>query len=144
MLDSGITALNISIDSLVPAKFDFITRWDNGLKLVLQNIESAIECDPGFNSLKLNVVLMKGFNDDEILDFVDYALQRPLELRFIEFMPFDDNNWSNKWLISETETMDIIWEKYDLIPNIDSPNAVAKTYRVEGMPGHIGFISSMS
>lgn len=101
--EAGLTGLNISIDSFVPAKFDFITRRENGLKLVLPNIERALET--GFDSLKLNVVLMKGFNDDEILDFTRFALERDLELRFIEFMPFDDNNWTSDRMVKSSDAL---------------------------------------
>lgn len=140
--EAGLTGLNISIDSFVPAKFDFITRRDNGLKLVLPNIERALETE--FDSLKLNVVLMKGFNDDEILDFTRYALERDLELRFIEFMPFDDNNWSSDRMVKSADALAQIESEIALEPLEDGPNAVARTYGSKGYPGRIGFISSMS
>lgn len=65
--------------------------------MVLGNIEKAIEAK--FDSLKLNVVVMRNFNDDEILDFVEYTSKRDLELWFIEFMPFDDNKWSESKMV---------------------------------------------
>jgi len=93
----GLTHLNISIDSLVEAKFDFITWWLNGLPAVLESIEQAEKAS--FKALKLNCVLMWGFNDDEITNFIDFVKDRNIEMWFIEFMPFDENKWSAKKMI---------------------------------------------
>ena len=90
--EAGLAAVNISIDSLVSAKHDFVTRRINSHKRVLEAIDSAVAA--GIPQVKVNVVVMRGFNEDELGDFVEYVRDRDVELRFIEFMPFDDNRWS--------------------------------------------------
>jgi cyclic pyranopterin phosphate synthase len=84
---AGLNRINFSLDSLVAEKFRFITRSGN-LPIVLQGIEKAL--DLGLHPIKINTVLIKGFNDDEIMDFVALALKYPLHVRFIEFMPIGD------------------------------------------------------
>ena len=80
----GLDRINISLDSLVKEKFKRITRGGD-LEEVFRGIEAALSA--GFNPLKINVVLMKGFNDDEVPDFINLAKTRPLHIRFIEYMP---------------------------------------------------------
>ena len=93
---AGLNSLNISLDTLVEAKNQFITRRPGGftqtlkvklVDLMFQSIDKAIEMR--FESVKVNVVVMKNFNDDELFDFVEFVKERPIEVRFIEFMPFD-------------------------------------------------------
>ena len=93
--------MNISLDSLVPAKNEFITRRPDTSKQVLRAIDKAFEL--GIESIKLNVVAMRNFNDDELIDFVELTKERPLDVRFIEFMPFDKNDWKNQKFISMSE-----------------------------------------
>ena len=88
--DSGLDVINISLDSLVPAKNELITRRANTQKRAIEAIDQALEMNR-FKAIKLNVVVMKGFNDDELLDFAEFVRERKVELRFIEFMPFDKN-----------------------------------------------------
>ena len=79
-----------------------------------------------FESVKLNVVAMKGFNDDELCDFVEFIKDKPMEVRFIEFMPFDKNDWNNSKMISYFQIRSIIEAKYKLVRNQDGPNATSK------------------
>jgi uncharacterized Fe-S cluster-containing radical SAM superfamily enzyme len=87
--DAGLTNINISLDTLVEAKFNFISKR-KGVDRVINNINKAL--DMGFQKVKVNCVLMKGVNDDEIIDFVDLTKHKNLDLRFIEFMPFLENS----------------------------------------------------
>ncbi|CAB1422653.1 unnamed protein product [Pleuronectes platessa] len=84
--DAGLDLINISLDSLVPVKFEFIVRR-KGFHKVMEGIDKAIEM--GYNPVKVNVVIMRGFNEDELLDFVALTEKKPVEVRFIEYMPFD-------------------------------------------------------
>lgn len=84
---AGLSHLNISLDSLVPAKNEFITRRPDSSKHVLRAVDKAIEI--GLESVKLNVVAMRNFNEDEFIDFIELTKDKPLDVRFIEFMPFD-------------------------------------------------------
>lgn len=100
MVQAGLTGVNLSLDTLVPAKFEFVTRR-RGLERVLGVVERALEMGFGLGetagegadevpkTLKINVVVMRGVNEDEILDFVEFVRERPVEVRFIEYMPFD-------------------------------------------------------
>lgn len=87
--EAGLTHLNISLDTLVESKFNFISRRE-GLKYILENINLAL--DLNFEKIKINCVIMKGVNEDEILDFVNLTKDKKLDVRFIEFMPFNDNS----------------------------------------------------
>jgi len=83
---AGLDSLNISLDTLDPRKFELITRR-RGFELVRENISAAVAA--GFPSVKVNVVVMRGINDEEVADFVRLTLAEPLDVRFIEYMPFD-------------------------------------------------------
>jgi len=96
LAESGLTHLNISLDSLVPAKNEFITRRPGTTAPVLQAISQSIELGL---STKLNVVAMRNFNDDEFADFAEMTRDKDIDVRFIEFMPFDQNDWKSKKFI---------------------------------------------
>ncbi|XP_063080035.1 molybdenum cofactor biosynthesis protein 1-like isoform X2 [Engraulis encrasicolus] len=139
---SGVDLLNISLDSLVPAKFEFIVRR-KGFHKVMEGIRKAVEM--GFHPVKVNCVVMRGLNEDEIQNFVALTEEMPLEVRFIEYMPFDGNRWNFKKMVSYQEMLDHIrqqWPDLELVPGAEADTA--KLYRVPGFQGQIGFITSMS
>lgn len=136
----GLTRLNVSLDTLQPFKFRLITRRD-GYEQIQRNIELLI--NEGFE-LKINVVLMKGTNDDEILDFVEWTRHTPISVRFIEFMPFDGNQWDHSQMVSYAEIMDLLQRHYSLKRLSDGPHDTSKDWRVEGFAGTVGIISSMT
>jgi len=109
--EHGLSLLNISLDTLVPAKFEFMTRR-KGHERVLKSIDAAIEL--GYNPVKLNCVVMRGFNDDEICDFVELTREKPINVRFIEFMPFDGNVWNVKKLVPYSEMLDRVVRRNSL------------------------------
>ncbi len=94
---AGLTNLNISLDSLVPAKNEFITRRPNTTQAVLQALDQSLQLGL---ATKLNVVAMRNFNCDEFQDFVDLTRDKLIDVRFIEFMPFNQNDWKTKKFIS--------------------------------------------
>jgi cyclic pyranopterin phosphate synthase len=141
--ECGICRINISLDTLKPERFLQITRRDYFEK-VIQGIQEAERL--GFDPIKINVVAIRGFNDDEILDFARMTLDKPYHIRFIEYMPVGDrNSWSNDKFISTGEIRDKILEVGGLQPipssSIDGP---AERYRLEGGKGEIGFIGALS
>lgn len=139
---NGLNALNISLDTLVEAKFNFFTRR-KGFTRVIQSINMAIEL--GFNPVKINCVVMRGYNEDEIMDFVNLTRNKPINVRFIEFMPFDDNNWSSKRLYPYFEILDKIKEQYPEITRLqDHFTDTAKNYKIPQFEGSISFITSMT
>ena len=98
--EAGLTNVNVSLDSLVEAKNEFITRRPNTTEAAINTIDQCIEL--GLRT-KLNVVSMKNFNEDEVCDFVELTRDRDLAVRFIEFMPFGSNSWNkDKFVASET------------------------------------------
>ncbi|KAJ7561144.1 hypothetical protein O6H91_03G015800 [Diphasiastrum complanatum] len=102
---AGLDQLNISLDTLVPAKFELLTRRKGHAK-VLHSIETAIEM--GYDPVKINCVVMRDFNDDEVIDFVELTRYKPVNVRFIEFMPFDGNVWNSKKLVSYAELLSLV------------------------------------
>ncbi|XP_051578387.1 molybdenum cofactor biosynthesis protein 1-like isoform X2 [Myxocyprinus asiaticus] len=139
---AGVDLLNISLDSLVPTKFEFIVRR-KGFHKVMESIEKAIEM--GYNPVKVNCVVMRGLNEDELLDFVALTERKPLDVRFIEYMPFDGNRWNFKKMVSYQEMLDCIKQKWpNLEPVPGEETDTAKAFRVPGFQGQLGFITSMS
>lgn len=137
----GLDRLNISLDSLKPDKFKYITGKDS-FDSVLRAIIKASELD--FYPLKINMVVMKNLNDDEIMDFVEFAKDTTINVRFIEFMPFGNNHWKYDGFINSEEIKKIIEKKYPLIELSGIRNNVSKDYSIEGYNGKISFISSIS
>ena len=137
----GLNKLNISVDSLNAEKFKQITGKDV-INSVKRSIDMAEELK--FDELKINVVLIKGINDGEILDFVDFVRDREITLRFIEYMPFSCNGWNKKMFISCEEIKSMIEKKYNLKKINDSKLRVASNFNIEGNRSSIGFISSIS
>ncbi|XP_021743901.1 GTP 3',8-cyclase, mitochondrial-like isoform X1 [Chenopodium quinoa] len=138
----GLNAVNISLDTLVPAKFEFMTRR-RGHEKVIEAINTAV--DLGYDPVKVNCVVMRGFNDDEICDFVELTREKPINIRFIEFMPFDGNVWNVKKLVSYYEMMDRVVNKFSDLKRLnDDPTDTAKNFRVEGHRGTVSFITSMT
>lgn len=138
---AGLDIINISLDSLNPATFKAITLRDQ-LPLVLKGIHRAARA--GFEDVKINVVAMKGVNSHELLDFVDLAKDLPVTVRFIEFMPFLGNRWSQASLLTYREMRSAIEETYCLVPLDGDPSAVGKDFRIPGFVGKIGFVTSMT
>ncbi|MBX3117461.1 MAG: GTP 3',8-cyclase MoaA [Fimbriimonadaceae bacterium] len=138
---AGISGVNISLDTLRPDRFFSISRRD-GLSQVLDGIQAALEV--GFEPVKLNMVVMKGVNEDEILDFVELARTMLIQVRFIEFMPFQANGWSAGGLYPFAEMKRDIETAYRLAPIDACPGAVATEFSIENGEGNIGFITSMT
>jgi cyclic pyranopterin phosphate synthase len=139
----GIKTINVSLDSLDASKNRFITRRDY-FKKVYNNILLLIK--EGFQ-VKVNCVLMKDFNDTEIIDFIALTKHQPLQMRFIEFMPFDGNKWNMEKLVSLEEILKQVYAHYDpssFIRLQDKPNDTAKNYQIKGHKGTFAVISSVT
>lgn len=142
LVSAGLTHLNLSLDTLDPFRYTLITRR-KGLETVLETIDLAISL--GIQPLKLNCVVIKGLNDEEVPDFVEFTKTRPLEVRFIEYMPFDGNKWNEAKMVSYKEMLAKIRLN---LPNIskvhDLQSDTSKGWRVPGYAGSFGFITSMT
>lgn len=134
--------VNISLDTLKPERFEQITRR-KGMKLVYEGMESAIEA--GFDRVKLNCVVVRGFNDDELVEFAQMTRIYPIEVRFIEFMPFFGNKWAPESLVSYKEILDKLKVEFpNLVRVRQGTNETSTLYREPGAIGTIGFITSMT
>ncbi len=143
LYNAGVKNINISLDSLQEDRFKTITLR-SGHADVLRGIESAI--DAGFQSVKINSVIIRGFNDDELLNFVEFALALSVSVRFIEYMPFPGNNWMESQFISFYEMKHTIESKYPLEP-VSRNEAIpgpAKEYKINNSNTTVGFITTMS
>jgi len=144
---AGLTHLTVSLDTLQPDRFEAITRRP-GLGRVLAAIDAALAAGysvDGEHPLKVNVVVLRDVNEDEVADFTAWAAREPIEVRFIEWMPFGGNDWDRHQLVPMAETQARIEDVYGtLIAREDSPHATARTFMQPGWRGRIGFIASMS
>ncbi|XP_075226373.1 molybdenum cofactor synthesis 1 isoform X2 [Lycorma delicatula] len=139
---AGLDLLNISLDTLKSDRYEVITRR-HGWQRVIAGIDLAVQL--GFKPVKVNVVVMRGFNDDEILDFVEFTKDREVYVRFIEYMPFTGNKWNDTKMYPYREMLNLINEKYQFLTKLnDHDNDTSKAYKVPGYKGQIGFITSMS
>ncbi|XP_022147173.1 GTP 3',8-cyclase, mitochondrial [Momordica charantia] len=140
--ECGLTSINISLDTLVPEKFEFMTRR-KGHEKVMESINAAI--DLGYNPVKVNCVIMRGFNDDEICNFVELTREKPINIRFIEFMPFDGNVWNVKKLVPYSEIFQTVTKHYTGLTRLgDHLTETAKNFRIDGHQGTVSFITSMT
>ncbi|MBZ0256282.1 GTP 3',8-cyclase MoaA [bacterium] len=140
--EAGVDLLNVSLDSLDEKRFKFLSGSQN-LKEVLAGIHAALKI--GFKQVKLNVVIIKEVNEEELCAFIDYFNEYPIELRFIEYMPFLKQKWDESHLIPWTTMRDRIQHQYNLVPvEAVHPKSVAKLFQIQGSNLRVGFISTMS
>ncbi len=138
---AGVNLINISLDTLQSDRFTYITRR-TGFNTLMQAINKALEY--GYQPVKINCVVMKGFNEDELVDFVALTKDQPIEVRFIEYMPFDGNRWQDRQMMPYRDMISEIQKVHPLERLADGQNETSKTYQVPGFKGQVGFISSMS
>ncbi|XP_033356140.1 molybdenum cofactor biosynthesis protein 1 isoform X4 [Bombus vosnesenskii] len=139
---AGLDAINISLDTLRENRFEQFTRR-KGWSRVMSAIDLAIQL--GYNPVKINCVVMKGSNDDEIIDFVNLTKDRPIDVRFIEYMPFQGNEWKENKMVSFKAMKDLIRDTYPDLQRLPNEyNDTSKAYFVPGFTGQVGFITSMS
>lgn len=137
---AGVRSLNISLDTRSAERFRKLTRRDKFF-VTLHNIRLAI--DRGFR-VKINMVVMKGINDDEILDFIAWTKTEPVDIRFIEFMPFSGNRWTGDQVFTKHEILNLIEERYTIEPLPSASNATSQPYAISGHTGTFAIISTMS
>ena len=145
LFDAGLRRINISLDSLNPDVFDKMignrgkSRWQK----TWQGIQTAYEV--GFNPLKLNVVVIKGINDSEIIDLAALTIERNWHVRFIDFMPIgNDKVFGDRAWIPSEELRQNISRKFGLVESSIKGNGPADVFQIPGAKGTLGFISQMS
>lgn len=134
-----LKSINVSIDTLNKEKFEKITHRDY-LEKVVSNIKLCIEND---FQVRLNTVALKGVNDDEILDLIQFAIDLDISLRFIEFMPFTDNNWDISKTLTRKEILETIQGKFNFEAVESSAHDTAANFKLE-KGGSFGIISTIT
>jgi len=140
LAEAGVQSLNISLDTLQPEKFLLLTRR-NQFEQVKSNIDLMIQKD--FH-VKVNAVVMKGLNDNEINDFVAWTKDTPVHVRFIEFMPFSGNRWTSNKVFTLHEILEVVTQQYEINPLHNDEHDTAKSFTVPGHAGSFAVISTMS
>ncbi|KAK0857399.1 hypothetical protein LTS02_010223 [Friedmanniomyces endolithicus] len=146
MVEAGLTGVNISLDTLDPFQFQLLTRRQ-GFDAVMKSINRVQEMNRlgAGVKLKINCVVMRGLNDHQILPFVEMTREQDVEIRFIEYMPFGGNKWSENKMLPYDEMLVRIRERYPGIERLrDKRNDTSKTWQVPGFVGRVGFITSMT
>jgi cyclic pyranopterin phosphate synthase len=140
---AGLKRVNISLDTLHLDRFQDLARRE-ALARVMEGIEAAARA--GLKPIKLNMVVLKGINDDEILDFAGLARNKGYEVRYIEFMPLDgDQTWSMDKVVPSRQIQEQIEDSFPLVARpSDQPGPSVNYKFADGKPGGVGFISSVS
>jgi GTP 3',8-cyclase len=138
--NAGVKSLNISLDTLNKEKFNLMTRR-NQFEKVYENIQLMIQ--KGFH-VKVNMVVIKNLNHDEIIDFVQWTKDEPVHVRFIEFMPFTGNKWENKKVFTWQQILETVSGNFDILPLEKEKHETAKKYIIPGHKGTFAVISTMS
>jgi cyclic pyranopterin phosphate synthase len=140
LISGGIKTVNISLDTLDPDKFFLITRR-NVFHQVRDNIDLLLENDI---IVKINMVVMKGLNDSEIVDFISWTQDQPVQIRFIEFMPFSGNKWTSNKLFTIEEILVTIQKNFVVFAAEGKPHDTAKSFTIPGHVGSFAIISTMT
>jgi cyclic pyranopterin phosphate synthase len=139
-LETYFSSINISLDTLDKKQFSQITQR-NAFEHIFQNIELCISKGV---KIKLNVVVIRHVNHHEILDFIDLTRNFPLEVRFIEFMPFRGNQWSLENTFTHREILEVAESRHTIDSLYATAHETAQKYRVKGWSGSFGIISTIS
>ncbi len=140
---SGLNRITISLDTLDSKKKARITRSFTPLSTVLQSIEMARNA--GLMPIKVNAVVIKGVNDDELLNFAAFAQEYAIDMRFIEFMALDSKrSWSMDRVVTASEMKKVIEREYELVREDDRVSSTSMNYRFASNKGRVGFIASVS
>jgi len=141
LAEAGLRRVNISLDSLHPDRFEKLTRRDD-LEKVLDGIDAAREA--GFDPVKINTVMMRGINDDEIVDFARFGRERGVTVRFIEFMPLDaGGEWNENLVVPADEIVERISEAFP-VAAVTRGSEPAERFRYLDGGGEIGVIASVT
>ena len=146
MVEAGLTGVNLSLDTLDPWQFQIMTRR-KGFDAVQKSINRIFDLNKAGAGIKfkINNVVMRGINDREIIDFVEMTREKNVEVRFIEYMPFDGNKWNQGKMFTYQEMLDRIREKYPTLEKVrDHKNDTSKTWHIPGFAGRVGFVTSMT
>jgi cyclic pyranopterin phosphate synthase len=141
--DCGLNRITVSLDTLKPERKDAITRAQTSLATVIRAIDVAR--DSGLTPVKVNAVVMRGVNDDEIVEFANFAKKHEVDMRMIEFMPLDaGKRWEKRHVVSAEEMLKKISSHHKLTRENDIKTSTSMNYRFNEGNGRIGFIASVT
>lgn len=144
LVDAGVKRFNVSIDSLQRDRFFAMTRRD-ALPRVLAGLEALAAVVPDPRAIKINAVGMRGYTEDEVLPFAEFARSHPYQVRFIEFMPLDaDRSWDMEKVLTGAEIRAAIDAVHPLEAEPREAHATARVHRFADGQGQIGFINPVS
>lgn len=138
-----VDRINLSLDTLIASKFHSITLR-NQFEKVIDNLHLLLNND---FKVKVNVVLIKGFNDNEIIDFIKLTQFLPVSIRFIEFMPFAGNEWDRSKMVSQNEILSLVENAFsseEIQKMEDEKNFTSRNYKIKSFQGDFGIISSIT
>lgn len=142
LADAGLRRVNVSLDTIRPERFAELTRRDR-FHDVVAGLAAATKA--GLSPVKVNAVPMRGVNDDELADLLDWCLERGYELRFIEQMPLDpQHSWERASLVDAEEILAALGERHTLTPCDVRGSAPAETWLVDGGPAKVGVVASVT
>ncbi|SGY16622.1 BQ5605_C012g06929 [Microbotryum silenes-dioicae] len=144
LVEAGLTHLNLSLDTLDPFKYELMTRR-RGFSAVMESLQVARGLASQGLKTKINVVVIRGLNDDEVPHFVELIKDMDITVRFIEYMPFEDNRWSTTKLVPSAQLVAKLQTIHPTLEKLIDPHSdTTRSWRVPGYRGKVGFISSMS
>lgn len=143
LIGAGLRRVNVSLDALDPERYRHVTRR-HGLEKVLSCLD-ALLADGRLSPVKVNVVALRDFTEQDLAGFAQLARERPLHIRFIEVMPLDaDRAWKREQVLAGAETLELLSKQVELERVEREPSATAKRWRVKNGKGEIGFINPVS
>lgn len=143
LVAAGIRRFNVSLDALTRERYAKVTRRDV-FDRVIAGLR-ALERFDDIGTIKTNAVAMRGFTEDDVLAFAEFARTRPYQVRFIEYMPLGGgDDWRSRDVLTGAEIREMIETRYPLVPVISDPHATARVYRFADGAGELGFINPVS
>ncbi len=144
LAEAGLKRINVSLDSLQPERFERMVRRDG--QLVFKILEGMrLACEVGLAPIKINCVVMRGYNDDELADFARLGRENDYQVRFIEYMPLDaQGEWNMKTVVPGAEILARIHARFPVVPASGNGSEPATVYRFADGRGSIGVIASVT
>jgi molybdenum cofactor biosynthesis protein A len=136
----GVKHINISLDSLDAEEFKRITHTGQ-LEKIMLHINHLLELKM---QVKINLVMLKNVNEHAIIDFVNWTEKHALDVRFIEFMPFEKNDWNKEKVLDYQSVLSNLEKQFDIIKIEDEDNSTSRNYKVKGFKGNFGFITTVT
>ncbi len=136
----GVKHINISLDSLDAEEFKRITHTGQ-LEKIMLHINHLLELKM---QVKINLVMLKNVNEHAIIDFVKWTEKHALDVRFIEFMPFEKNDWNKEKVLDYQCVLNNLEQQFDIVKIEDEDNSTSRNYKVKGFKGNFGFITTVT